>query len=67
MDDLMKKVALLVVAYAQAHRLARVVVGRNVDRKQGVNLGAKQNQSFDFIPHATLLAAPRTKCARAGI
>ena len=60
MDDLMKKVALLVVAYAQAHRLARVVVGRNVDWKQGVNLGAKQNQSVAVVPHATLLAALRT-------
>ena len=67
MDDLMKKVALLVVTYAQAHRLTRVVVGRNVDWKQNVNLGAKQNQTFAFIPHAKLIDALRTKCARAGL
>ena len=67
MDDLIKKLALLVLAYAQANRLARVVVVRNVDWKQGVNLGAKQNQSFAFIPHATLLAALRAKCQRSGI
>ena len=67
MDDLMKKVALLVVTYAQAQQLARVVVGRNVDWKQNVNLGAKQNQTFAFIPHAKLIDALRTKCARAGI
>jgi IS605 OrfB family transposase len=67
MDDLMKKVALLVVTYAQAQQLARVVVGRNVDWKQNVHLGAKQNQTFAFIPHAQLIAALRTKCARAGL
>ena len=67
MDDLMKRLALLVVAYAQTHGLARVVDGRKEDWKQNVNLGAKQNQTFSFIPHATLLAALRTKCQRAGI
>ena len=67
MEDLMKKVALLVVTYAQTKRLARVVVGRNVDWKQNVNLGAQQNQTFTFIPHAKLIAALRTKCARCGI
>ena len=67
MDDLMKKVALLVVTYAQVHHLARVVVGRNVDWKQNVDMGAKQNQLFTFIPHAKLIAALRTKCARAGL
>ena len=38
-----------------------------MDWKQNVNLGAKQNQRFAFIPHAKLLAALRTKCARAGL
>ena len=67
MDDLMKKVALLVVTYAQVHHLARVVVGRNVGWKQNLAMGAKQNQTFAFIPHAKLIDALRTKCARAGI
>ena len=44
-----------------------MVVGRNVDWKKGVNLGAKQYQLFAFIPHASLLAAVRTKCQRSGI
>ncbi len=66
MDDLMKKVALLVVTYAQAKHLARLVVGRNVDWK-GVEMGKRQNQLFTFIPHAKLIAALRTKCQRAGI
>ena len=63
----MKKAPLLVVTYAQSNRLVRVVVGRNVDWKQNVNLGAKQNQTLAFIPHAKVLAALRKKCARAGI
>jgi IS605 OrfB family transposase len=67
MENLMKQVALLVVTYARTNRLARVVVGRNVDWKQNVNLSAKKNQTFDLIPHAKLIAALRTKCARCGI
>ena len=50
MEDLMKKAALLVVTYGQANRLARVVVGRNVDLKQNVNLGAKQNPNLHVHP-----------------
>ena len=50
MEDLMEKVALLVVTYAQANRLARVVVGRNADWKQNVNLGAKQNPNLHVHP-----------------
>ena len=50
MEDLIKKAALLVVTYAPANRLARVVVGRNVDWKQNVNLGAKQNPNLHVHP-----------------
>ncbi len=67
MEDLMKKVALLVVTYAQVHHLVRVVVGRNVDWKQNVSMGKRQNQLFTFIPHGKLIEALRTKCARAGL
>ena len=50
MEDLMEKVALLVVTYAQANRLARLVVGRNLDWKQNVNLGEKQNPNLHVHP-----------------
>ena len=46
MEDLMKKAASLVETYAQVNRRARVVVCRNVDWKQNVNLGAKQNPNL---------------------
>jgi putative transposase len=67
MEDLMKKVALLLVTYCVAHGIGRIVVGRNKDWKQQVNLGRKQNQLFAFIPHGKLIEAIRSKCARAGI
>ena len=50
MEDLMEKADLLVVTYAQANRLARVVVGRNQDWKQNMNLGAKQNPNLHVHP-----------------
>lgn len=67
MDDLIKKVARLMVEYAIAHHLAHVVVGRNKEWKQFVNMGSRQNQLFTFIPHAKLVAALQAQCARAGI
>ncbi len=67
MEDLMKKVALLLVTYCVANGIARIAVGRNKDWKQEVNLGKKQNQLFTFIPHGKLIEALRAKCARSGI
>jgi putative transposase len=67
MEDLMKKVALLLVTYCVAKGIGRLCVGRNKDWKQEVNLGKKQNQLFSFIPHGKLTQALRAKCARAGI
>lgn len=67
MEDLMKKVARLLVTYTAARDLRRIVIGRNKHWKQGVNLGRRQNQLFTFIPHEKLLKALRTKCARAGL
>jgi IS605 OrfB family transposase len=67
MEDLMKKVALLLVTYCVANGIARMAVGRNKDWKKGVNLGKKHNQLFTFIPHGKLIEVLRSKCARAGI
>jgi putative transposase len=67
MEDLMKKIALLLVTYCVANGISRLAVGRNKDWKKGVNLGKKQNQIFTFIPHGKLIEALRAKCARAGI
>jgi IS605 OrfB family transposase len=67
MEDLMKKVALLLVTYCVANGIVRIAVGRNKDWKKGVNLGKKHNQLFTFIPHGKLIEVLRSKCARAGI
>jgi len=67
MEDLIKKIALQLVTYANVQGLARIVVGRNKAWKQELNLGKKRNQLFTFIPHGKLIEALRTKCVRAGI
>ena len=67
MEDLMKKVALLVVAYAKDHNLRQVVMGYNKEWKQEIALGRVQNQIFTFIPHRKLIEMIRVKCRRAGI
>ena len=67
MEDLMKRAARVIVAYAAAHQLAQVAVGRNKDWKQHVDMGRKANQLFTFIPHGKLIQAIKSQCARAGI
>ena len=67
MEDLMKKVALLLVTYAKEKGLSRIVVGHNKGWKQEVDMGKEQNQLFTFIPHGKLIRSIKAKCARAHI
>ena len=67
MEDLMKKASLFLVTYCKANGIGRLVVGRNKDWKQHVNMGKKENQLFTFIPHGKLIEALRAKCAHASM
>ena len=67
MEDLMKKVALLVVPMARNIQVRQVAMGYNKEWKQEIALGRVQNQIFTFIPHRKLIEMIRVKCQRAGI
>ena len=49
------------------HQMTMLVIGKNNNWKQNVNLGRKTNQKFTAIPHATFINQLIYKCQLAGI
>lgn len=50
-----------------AERIGVLVVGRNPDWKQSVNIGKRNNQNFVQIPHARFFGMLKYKCELVGI
>ncbi|NES64901.1 MAG: IS200/IS605 family element transposase accessory protein TnpB [Okeania sp. SIO2D1] len=57
----------LVVEYLTKNNIGTVVIGKNDNWKQGVNIGKKNNQNFTQIPHFQLVKQITYKCVLAGI
>lgn len=49
------------------HQITDLIIGKNDNWKQSVNLGAKTNQSFTSIPHAKFIEQLTYKCKLVGI
>ena len=49
------------------HQITDLIIGKNDNWKQSVNLGAKTNQSFTSIPHAKFISQLIYKCQLVGI
>jgi IS605 OrfB family transposase len=50
-----------------SHQITDLIIGKNDNWKQSVNLGAKTNQSFTSIPHAKFISQLIYKCQLVGI
>ena len=50
-----------------SHQITNLIIGKNDNWKQSVNLGAKTNQSFTSIPHAKFISQLIYKCQLVGI
>ena len=57
----------LLVNYAQANNISKIVIGHNNDWKQEVNLGNKNNQNFVQLPHSRFIEMVRYKATLVGI
>ncbi|WP_293141561.1 transposase [Okeania sp. SIO3I5] len=57
----------LVVNYLVTNHIGTVVIGKNDNWKQGVNIGKINNQKFIQIPHSKLIEQITYKCELAGI
>ncbi|WP_195892114.1 RNA-guided endonuclease InsQ/TnpB family protein, partial [Bacillus niameyensis] len=65
--DFFHKVSFNIVKVAKEHRIDTIIIGKNMDWKQKVALGSKNNQNFVQIPHAMLVSMIRYKANTEGI
>ena len=66
-DDYLHKASRLVVNELQSRGVSTLVIGRNKEWKQKVNMGKRNNQKFTYIPFYKLLRMLTYKCELVGI
>jgi len=67
MTDYLHKVSRYIVDYCVSNNLGTIVIGKNEQWKQKINIGKKNNQKFVFVPHAKLIEKILYKSQRLGI
>lgn len=65
--DYFHKVSYWIVGECLRTRTGHIIIGRNPDWKQSVNIGKVNNQKFTSIPHAKLIDMIKYKAEEAGI
>jgi putative transposase len=66
-DNYLHNTSRIIVNLLQASDIGTLVIGKNENWKQNINIGKKNNQSFTQIPHARLIDQITYKCQLAGI
>lgn len=66
-DDFLHKASRYIVEYARENDISRIVIGKNDEWKQEVNIGKRNNQNFVQIPHARLIEMIKYKAEEYGI
>lgn len=65
--DFFHKVSFHIVDIAKKNHIDTIIIGKNKDWKQEVNLGTKNNQNFTQIPHSKLISKIKYKANAEGI
>ena len=66
-NDYMHKTSRYIIDYAIEQKLEKIIIGDNVDWKQSINIGKKNNQKFVSIPHSKLIEQIQYKAEEVGI
>jgi len=66
-DDFMHKTSRYIIDYAIEHKIEKIIIGDNIDWKQSINIGKKNNQKFVSIPHLKLINQIQYKAQEVGI
>ncbi len=66
-DDQLHKISRFVVDWCIDHGIDTLVVGKNDEWKQAINIGKRNNQNFVSIPFESLIAKLAYKCEDASI
>ncbi len=67
MRDAVNKAARLVINYCLENGIGRIVFGWNKGQKDGINIGAKNNQKFVQVPTAKLKERIKQLCEQYGV
>ncbi|MGG3957448.1 transposase [Bhargavaea massiliensis] len=65
--DFMHKASRYVVNWCVKHNIDTIIIGKNDNWKQGINLGKRLNQSFVQIPYDMFINQLKYKCEEVGI
>jgi len=65
--DYLHKVSKWVVDYCKRNRLFRIIIGKNKDWKQNINIGKRNNQKFVMIPFDKFIKMLEYKAEESGI
>lgn len=65
--DYIHKASRIIVDKAKGNNITKIIIGKNENWKQGINIGKKSNREFTSIPHATLIEKIEYKARMEGI
>lgn len=65
--DYIHKASRKIVDTAKANDITKIIIGKNENWKQAINIGKKNNREFTLIPHATLIEKIEYKARMYGI
>lgn len=65
--DYLHKASRLIVDKAKEQDITKIIIGKNDNWKQNINIGKKNNRQFTSIPHATLIEMIKYKAQLEGI
>ncbi|MEG4837906.1 transposase [Microcoleus sp. B9-D4] len=66
-DNYLHNASRFIINHLVANRIGTLVIGKNDNWKQGINLGNRNNQNFVAIPHARFIEMLTYKAQLAGI
>ena len=66
-DNYLQNASRFIINHLAANRIGTLVIGKNDEWKQGINLGKRTNQNFVAIPHARFIEMLIYKAQLAGI
>ena len=67
LDHLLHTASKDIVKIAKDNEINTIVIGKNKEWKQEINLGKRNNQSFNNIPHSRFIDMIKYKCEMSGI
>ena len=63
----MHKASKYIIDYCIDHNIGTIIIGKNKDWKQKVNMGTKNNQTFVSIPFNNFISMLKYKCENTGL